>query len=137
MKDKELLSVMFSDAAQFREELLGETLRRVRRKRRMRNCGRALLTLMVAALALWWTIPWRAGLDSPAPIVAGIPIINTQPLPAGQVVTTRADSVVIFSSDKSSLSLVGDDQLLELVPGETKLLVWHAPHEAELVIIGP
>jgi len=53
------------------------------------------------------------------------------------IVTTRNDSVTIITSDKSTVALLEDDQLLDVVPGETKLLVWHGPHEAELVIVGP
>ena len=37
MKDKELLSLMFADDAEFRQALLEGTLRTVRRKRRVRR----------------------------------------------------------------------------------------------------
>jgi len=138
-----LLSVMFDDAAEFREQLLGETIRRVRRKRRVRSAGRALLALVIAALAIWWGLPHRAtapvqvGRGVPAELQATVRVVRTSPLSAEQLVTTRQASVVMISSDKSTVALLDDDRLLDLVPGETKLLVWHAPHQAELVIIGP
>ena len=136
MKDKQLLSAMFDDAADFREQLLGETLRRVQRKRRVRYGGQALLTLIIAGFAIWWSLPHLATFHS-QPHASGVQIVRTIPLSAEQLVTTHPESVVIISSDKSTLAVLGDDQLLDLVPGETKLLVWHAPHEAELVIVGP
>ena len=136
MKDEQLLSVIFDDAAGFREQLLGDTLRRVRRKRQIRHVGQALLTFLIAALVVWSSLPHRATFNSP-PQDAGIQIVHTSRLSAEHLVTTRLDSVAIVSSDKSTLALLGDDQLLDLVPGETKLLVWHAPHQAELIILGP
>ena len=137
MKDKQLLSVMFDDAAGLREQLLGETLRRVRRKRRMRQCGQALMAMAVLAAMVWWTIPRRATFDLPAPVNAGVHFVHTQPLPAEQVVETKPVSIAVIASDKATVAFLDDDRLLDLVPGETKLLVWHAPHEAELVIVGP
>ena len=136
MKDKQLLSLMFADDAEFRDQLLGQTLRRVRRKRKVRYAGQALLALLIAAVALWWTLPRPAAFNT-QPQALGVPIVRTGPLSPEQLVTTRLDSVAIISSDKSSFAFLGDEQLLELVPGETKLLVWHAPHQAELVIVGP
>ncbi len=136
MKDRQLMSVMFADAAEFREQLLAETLRCVRRKRRLRHAGQALLTVMIAALALWWTLPRRAPFEI-APQAGGVQIVRSIPLSTEQLITTRSDSVMIISSDPSSVALLGDDQLLDLAPGETKLLVWHGPHKAELVIVGP
>jgi hypothetical protein len=136
MKDKQLLSVMFSDADQFREQLLHQTLGHVRRKRRIRQCGQALLTVAVAAAAFWLSVPRRAAVDSPT--VGGlVQVVHTRPFALERIVTTRNDSVTIITSDKSSVALLEDDQLLDVVPGVTKLLVWHAPHEAELVIVGP
>ncbi|HKQ36438.1 MAG TPA: hypothetical protein VJ063_00085 [Verrucomicrobiae bacterium] len=133
MKDEQMLSVMFADVVNFREQSLRQTLRHVSRQRRIRQARRALLTLAMAAVTVWWLLPHGAALKS-AP---HLNIVRTKALSAEQLVTTRQNSVTIISSDKSSLALVGDDQLLELVPGETKLLVWHAPHQAELVIFGP
>lgn len=135
MNDEQLLSAMFADADEFREQLLGQTLRHARLKRRRRQSGQALLALATGAFALWWAIPRPATLD--APVTNGVQIVHSRPLPPQQIVTTRQDSVVMISSDKLSVAMLGDDQLLDLVPGETKLLVWHAPHDAELVIVSP
>ena len=136
MRDKQLLSVMFSDVDQFREQLLHQTLGHVRRKRRMRRCGQVLLTVAIIAATFWWSVPRRAVVDSPA-VGVGVQVVHTRPLPLEHIITTRNDSVTIITSDKSTVALLEDDQLLEVIPGETKLLVWHALHEAELVILGP
>ena len=47
MKDQELMSLMFADANDFRDELLATTLRSARRRRRVRRLGQ---TLAIAAL---------------------------------------------------------------------------------------
>ena len=135
MKDKHLMSVMFADASEFREQLLGETLGRVRRKRRVRKSGQVLLALAIVGYGMWWTLPPR--LDMTLPADGGVHIVRTQPLPPEQLITTQPGSVNVVSSDRSTLVLLEDDQLLDIVPGETKLLVWHAPHQAELVVVGP
>ena len=137
MKDKQLLSMMFSDADQFREQLLHQTLGHVRRKRRMRRCGQGLVALAIIAAAFWFSLPRRAAVDSPRAVAASVQVVHTRPLSLAHIVTTRNDSVTIITSDKSTFALLEDEQLLNVVPGETKLLVWHAPHEAELVIVGP
>lgn len=123
MKEKELLSLMFADATEFRAELLEETLRKVRRRRRIQRAGQVCIALALFTAALWWTVPRRT--ISAPPSVAALEIIHTQPIRAEQIVTTQASSLVV----------VEDDELLALVPGETKLLVWHAPDRAELVIL--
>ena len=137
MKDKQLLSVMFSDAEEFRGQLLSETLRRVRRKRRLRQTGQLLIILAIVGAAAWWSIPQRTMLDAPMSSTASVQIVRTFPLPPDRIVASRPDSVAIIGSDKSTVALLEDEQLLDVVPGETKLLVWHAPHQAELLVIGP
>lgn len=137
MNEKQCLSLMFDDAAEFREQLLGQTLRRVRRKRRIRQCGQVLALLALCASALWWSLPQRTTTEAPWVAISGLRVVHTQPLSADQIVRTRSDSVVMIATDPSHLLLVGDEELLALVPGKTKLLVWHAPDRAELVVIGP
>lgn len=145
MRDKQLLSAMFADTEEFREELLSQTLRHTRRKRRVRYAGRALLILAIATSTVLWTLPHRTTFNSAPSLVGGVPaepqtalqVVATSHLSGEQIITTDHVSVTIISTDQSSLALVGDDQLLHLVPGETKLLVWHGPHQAELVILGP
>jgi hypothetical protein len=126
---------MFADASEFREQLLGETLRRVRRKRRVRKAGQVLFALAIVGYEMWWSLPPR--LDMTLPADGGVHIVHTKPLPPEQVITTQAGSVTVISSDRGTVDLLEDDQLLKVVPGETKLLVWHAPDQAELVIVGP
>ena len=122
MNDKELLSIMMEDAADFRAQSLEKTLRVVRRRRRVRHCGQVLAAVAVFAAVIWWSLPGRTPLEH----------ARADRL---QVVSTGGSSVEMVSSSTASLELVGDEELLELVPGETKLLVWHAPGEAELVIL--
>jgi hypothetical protein len=135
VKDKHLMSVMFADASEFREQLLGDMIRRVRRKRRVRKAGQVLFALAFVGYGLWWTLPPR--LDMTLPAGGGVHIVHSKPLPPDQLITTQAGSVTFVSTDRSTVALLEDDQLLEVVPGETKLLVWHAPGQAELVIVGP
>jgi hypothetical protein len=124
MKDNDLLSIITEDAGDFRAQLLEQTLRVVRRKRRRRRCGQVLLTLAFFAAALWWTVPRPDPVQAPA--IAALQIVNTRPT-----------SVEIVSTRSSNVELVGDEELLEMVPGETKMLVWHAPGDAELIVVGP
>ena len=51
MNDKELLSIMTDDAAEFRAQSLEKTLRVVRRRRRVRRCGQVLATAVLLAAA--------------------------------------------------------------------------------------
>ena len=125
MKDKELLSLMFADDADFRQTLLEETLRTVRRRRRVRRCGQALAGVAMLAAVLLWSLPHQPVLETQVAAAATMETISTQPLAPEQVVTTST----------SGLEMVGDEELLKLVPGETKLLVWYAPNQAELVVL--
>lgn len=136
MKDKQLLSLVLSDAEHFREQLLNETLGHVRRKRRTVQGRRVLIATAIVAVVIWSVLPRPATLK-PRPGDTGLHIVRTHPLSVDHVVATRPDSVTVITSDKSTFALLEDDRLLKLVPGETKLLVWHAPNKAELVIIGP
>lgn len=138
MKDQELMSLLFADANDFRDELLATTLRSARRRRRVRRLGQTLAIAALFATALWWSVPRRPALVAPsAASTPAVRVVYTQPLRAEYIVTTSQASVAIIPTDTASLAFVGDEELLDLVPGETKLLVWHAPHQAELVIVGP
>jgi hypothetical protein len=110
MKDKELLSIIAEDAAEFRAQSLEQTLRVVRRRRRVRRCAQVLATIALFATVLWWNIPRPTPVDRPTTA-------------ALEVLITRESSVEIVSSTASSVVIVGDQELLELVPGEKKLLV--------------
>jgi hypothetical protein len=123
MNDKDLLSMMMEDTADFRGDLLDRTLRVVRRKRRVRRAMQVLAAIALLGTALWWTLPRLAPMQAPA---SGL-----------QVVSTRQTSVEIVTTGAAKIETVNDEELLEMIPGKTKLLVWHAPGQAELVVIGP
>jgi len=138
MKDQELMPLLFVDAAEFRDELLATTLRSVRRRRRVRRLGQGLAIAALFATVLWWSVPPRSTVIAPsASTTPMVKVVYTQPLPPDRIVTSSQASVAIVPTDSATLAFVGDEELLDLVPGETKLLVWHAPHQAELVILGP
>ena len=138
MKDQELMPLLFVDAAEFRDELLATALRSVRRRRRVRRLGQGLAIAALFATVLWWSVPPRSTVIAPsASTTPMVKVVYTQPLPPDRIVTSSQASVVIVPTDSATLAFVGDEELLDLVPGETKLLVWHAPHQAELVILGP
>ena len=139
MKDQELMSLLFSDATDFRDELLAKTLRSAPRRRRVRRWGQTLTIAALFATALWWSVPRKPAFVA-QPSASGEPAVHlvyTQSLPPECIVTSYQGSVTIIPTDNTNFALVGDEELLDLVPGETKLLVWHAPHQAELVIVGP
>lgn len=124
MNEQDLRSIMFADSQDFREQLLEKTLRKARRGRQARRIGRGLVAICLLALALWWSLPRQANIQTPA--ASGVAIIST-----------GHTSLELVTTSPEGLNIVGDDELLKLIPGETKLLVWHAPGEAELVIVGP
>lgn len=125
MNDKELLSLMTEDESEFRGQSLEQTLRVVRHRRRVRRGGQVLAALAILGVGLWWCIPRPA--TSPGSAVVKVPEV--------QSVNTTTTSLQTVSTRMSSVEFIGDDELLQIVPGEIKLLVWHAPHKAELVIL--
>src|SRR5689334_9755383 len=88
---------LFADAladtspAEFREALLGETLRLARRRRHFRQMRRAGVVLMMVGLVtfLFWPKAVTPRLSPAEPPLASYQLINTRPLPAGAVVTTQ------------------------------------------------
>src|SRR5438105_15066241 len=74
----------------FREALLGQTLKLVRRRRRFRTVWRATSTITVFAglvLLVWRFLPAPPPI-SPQPSAKPYVLIRTQPLPPGAVVQT-------------------------------------------------
>jgi hypothetical protein len=142
---------LFADAladaspADFRDRLLGETLRLARRRRHVRQGCRAGIALgIVSAFALWlWprTTP-HPQIATPAP--TNYRLIETQPLPASAivitqpftspiVVSTAATSVITTAEVRNGLHILTDDELLSLAPGPA-ILVRLGPHSAELIL---
>jgi len=145
--NKPLLSdVLAEDSnADFREALLDQTLRVVRRKRRIRKVRRgAYASLMVVALAL---ISFHFFISKPPAskrLEPSYALVVTQPFPASAVLATSRDHSVATISTSPTVEWIAtaesspilhqldDDELLALLPSPA-LLVRRGPHIAELV----
>lgn len=147
----ELLDSLFQEKSvrEFRDRLLNETLAAVRRKKRTRQLGAALV---IAAMISLLMFPSRreqpvAPVSRLVPAARPFELVTTRPLPAATIVETRSGNLEAFSSvpnrfalvetpkNGTHLQILGDEELFALIPGEAKLLVWHAPHEAELLVL--
>ena len=147
-ENERLLKEVFAQA-DLREALLGETLRRVRRRRHFRQTRRA--TAVAVALGLVATLVWRNVPQRPTPAVP-VPrpaqqacgLVPTQPFPASGVVTTRPFSgaelaeptsarVEIVQTTHGHYRLINDEQLLALVAPLAGALVRVGPHSERLV----
>ena len=142
---------LFTDAlaeaspADFRDRLLGETLRLARRRRHDRQARRALIALGIAAALTMWLWPRRAARHPPnEPALSSYRLIETQPLPASAIVTTQpftssivasspTTSVITTAEARDGLRLLTDDELLSLAPAPA-VLVRLGPHSAELIV---
>jgi len=129
----------------FRERLLGETLRLARRRQNVRHARHGALALgIVAALTLWlWPRP-AVRHQSKQPAITSYRLIETQPLPATAIVTTQPFtssivastptlSVITTAEARDSLKMLTDDELLSIAPAPA-VLVRLGPHSAELIL---
>lgn len=134
-------------AGDFREGLLGETLRRARRRRQFRQARKALPVLAAVAAAgllLWHESvpgPRRASLSAkPYALVLTQPLapaawVNTQPLsPASQVASGPTANVIVTAVAGIKVRNITDEELLALAP-KPAALVRFGPHAAELVFV--
>ena len=144
-----LLDVLAEEnEAGFREALLGQTLKLVRRKRRFRTIRRASsgIAILAGLLILVWRFVPSPPIPPPQPSAKPYALIRTQPLPPGAIVQTSAlhlpyvvtsshDVQIIATSSAAAHNFreLDDDQLLELAGPSPVILVRHGPHSAELV----
>jgi hypothetical protein len=153
--DNKLLDDVLAEAAPagFREALLDETLRVVRRRRRIRrtrNVAGVLAALaLLGLLVLQRTSRPRSIAIAPTAKAAGksYTLIQTQPLSAGSVITTRSTSAVSFVTSTATVAVVetspgnfrpiDDQQLLALVAAHPAVLVRTGPHSEQLVFANP
>ena len=152
--NERLLDDMLSEAvpADFREALLGETLRLACRRRRWRQTRRAAALLVALGLL---AVLVRQNLPPPplAPMpvtkakVKSYELICTQPLSAGVMVVTRPLSagrlvasvatVEMIQTSSGNFRVINDDELLALVASRPAALVRLGPHSEQLVFVNP
>ena len=141
-----------SAPADFRQSLLGRTLRVARRRRRWRQAGRAsVLAACVLLAGLIWRVEiGRPPFSSQMPLAIqhkGYSVVRTQPLPATALVRTHpAESVRWVASSRSVASVrtrpgdfrvIDDEQLLALLGSRAAMLVRVGPHAQTLVFANP
>jgi hypothetical protein len=138
-----------TEPARFREDLLGETLRLVGRRRRVRLFGR--ISAAFAVVAMLGTLAWRALLPggTAATSSSSFTLVQTAHLPGSAIVATHA-----FSGDRVRTSSVNvalvrtapgghllrtidDDTLLSLVAPRPAALVRLGPGSARLIFVKP
>lgn len=147
-----LSDVLAEDApAEFREALLGETLQRVRRRRRVRQAGRAASLFAVAgllAVLAWRMLSPHSGSMANKAGGGGYELVLTQPLsaraitvtrplPADQSVSSQATVAVISTTREGNVRLLNDDELLALVAPRPAALVRLNPDNEFLVFANP
>jgi|SRR5690348_8843974 len=152
-----LLDDVLTEAApaDFRDAMLGKTLRLVRRRRRWRQTRRAaalLAVLVLCGVFIWQkNMPQKPVALSPTPAAKAAGksyiLVGTQPLPVGDIVTTQpltshkvvAPAVVaeIVQTHRGNYRIINDDELLMLVASRPAVLVRTGPHSEELVFANP
>jgi hypothetical protein len=146
---------LFSDAlaedapAEFREALLGETLRHVRRRRRWRRTRHGVLVVALVSLLAFLARPNLRRHPSATPLAAGCPTVRTQPLPAGAIVATESlspgrlvASLATVNVTRTTLGAgdyheIGDAELLALVAPRPAALVGCGPQCKQLIFLNP
>ena len=138
-----------SSLPDFRAELLGETLRLARRRRRGRQTRRAggvLAALFFAAWMAWQSYPVKTSAVHSAekiPAARNCRRVETQPLPAGAVVATgdfaavkmisSSPAVATIATSRGGFRFINDAQLLALAEPRAALLIRTGPNSEELV----
>jgi hypothetical protein len=149
-KERLLADVLSAEPdAQFSANVLTETLRRVRRQRRMhrvRRYGAVLATVLVVTLVSSQFLRRPA---APRPVELAKPQsyewVFTQPLLTSQLTETRLFSpdqpvvttarVNLIKTTTGGFDLISDDELISLAAPKVVALVRRGPHEAELVFV--
>ena len=151
-KERLLADVLADESGNgFREALLDETLRHVRRRRQWHRARRivgALALVVVIAIAVWPARTSRGAKQAIASSpVANYQLVISQPLLPGQIVTSSPIAVEQVIASVVTVGMiqtigggyheVGDDELLALAVPQPVALVRRGPHEAELVFLPP
>ena len=139
--------------ADFREALLGETLRLARRRRHFRQTRQAIGVLAVfSLLAIFVKQNWPEQSVVSRPLAkkaaqTNYKLVRTQQLPENAVITTRQFSEMQFAASiapvvqvataSGGFRQINDDELLALVSGKPAVLIRTGPHSEELVFANP
>jgi hypothetical protein len=152
--NEQLLADVLSEAvpADFREALLGETLRLARRRRRWRQTRRAaalLVALGLLAVLVRQNFPPQPLVPMPVAKakVKSYELVRTQPLSAGAIVVTRPLSTgqllasgattEMVQTSSGNFRVINDDELLALVASRPAALVRLGPHSERLIFADP
>jgi hypothetical protein len=135
-EQRELLDELLAEES-FWEESLARTIRRARGKRRIRHTQVALVGLAVLVASVMLPLKRNTVI---APTTSGdggaaTEVVSTRPLQPGRLVTSKPTSVAVVATKPGRIIEIPDEELLAIVPGETKLLVWYAPGQAELLVL--
>lgn len=153
--DNELLDDVFAEAApeNFREAVLGKTLRfagRRRRFRQMRNAAGVLVALALAVIFIWqknFSLKPIA-VASPTPKAEkSYTLVRTRPLPANQIVKTHlladaqfvssVQAVEMVQTTTGNFQVIDDNELLALVASHPAILIRTGPKSEELIFANP
>jgi hypothetical protein len=154
---KNLLTDVLTEAesADFRDAMLGETLRLVRRRRRRRQTRHAATLLAVLALCGIFirrdNLPQKPAMSAPTTeaktVWKNYKLVETQSLPASGIVTTRppafqqpvpsSATVKIIQTRNGNYRVINDGELLALVASHPAVLIRTGPHTEELVFANP
>ncbi|HZF01933.1 MAG TPA: hypothetical protein VE344_08565 [Methylomirabilota bacterium] len=150
----DLLADVFSETApaDFRDAMLGQTLRLAGRRRRFQQTRRAISVLAVFGLLaglVWQNWPEQPIVSKPLAkktAQTNYRLVRTQQLPNDAIVTTRQFSVQLVASTATVVQVattsggfrpINDNELLALVSGRPAVLIRTGPHSEELVFANP
>ncbi len=148
---KQLLDDVLAESspADFRAALLGEVLRRARRRRRWRQ-SRSAAGVLVALFFAFWLV-WhdeveKLPVSSPlreTSVTKDYQLVDTQPFPARAVVSTAnfasaktispAATIPEVTTSNTGFRYLNDAELLELAGPGAAILIRTGPHSEELV----
>lgn len=154
--NNELLADVLAEAAHpdFREALLGETLRLVRRRRRFRQTPRVMAVFVglgLIAIVVHQNLPKRQPVLPPAAktVKKSYSLARTQSMPAGAIVDTRPFAtrkvippattveVVQTAATGRGVRIINDDELLALAAPRPAMLLRLGPHLEKLIFVNP
>ncbi|MGD0088089.1 MAG: hypothetical protein ABSC24_13280 [Verrucomicrobiota bacterium] len=137
----------------FRGALLDQTLGLVRRRRRWRLTRR--VAGIFAVLGLLGILVWKKNVPPQASLLVTVPkmiepgytLIRTEPLPAGEMVTTQplatgrfiasAATVKTIPTGSANYRVINDHELLALLTSHPAALIQTGPHSERLIFANP